>query len=63
MNSKNLISGFVVTFIITLVVSVLVTFMWSFIFYGSGAVDWETSFRLAIILGVVFSIIEGRKKN
>ena len=56
MNLKKLLIGFVTMFALTLVVSVIVNFLWNFVFHGTATVDWETSFRLAIILGIIFGI-------
>ena len=56
MNIKTLLVDFALTFIVTLVVVVIATFLWSLVFHGAGTVDWETSFRFATILGVVYGI-------
>jgi hypothetical protein len=53
---------FVVTFCLVLVVSIIVTFLYSLIVHGAGAVDWETSFRFAIILGVALPLLRSRKR-
>ena len=37
---------------ITLVTASVVTLLWNLTFHGARAVDGETSFRLAIILGI-----------
>ncbi len=57
MNIKKLIIGFVTTFAVTLVVCVMVTYLWNLIAHGESTVDWSTSFRLAIILGIVLPVI------
>jgi hypothetical protein len=56
MNIKKFLAGFAITFVVTLVATVVVTFLWSLIFHGAGAVDWETSFRFAVIFGIVFPL-------
>ena len=53
MNIKGLAVSVVTTFAVTLVVTLLVTYLWSLLMHGAGNVDWETSFRLAIIFGIV----------
>jgi hypothetical protein len=53
MDIKKLLINFITTFALTLVVTAIVTFLYSLIVHGAGIVDWETSFRLAIILGIV----------
>jgi hypothetical protein len=61
MNMKELLIDFVITFAVTLVVSAIVTFIYSLIVHGAGTVDWETSFRIAIILGIVLSWTKARE--
>ena len=60
MNFKKGIIRFFIGFGITLVVSVAVTYLWSLSFHETAKIDWETSFRLAIILGII-SVIDQRK--
>lgn len=57
MNIKKLLISFVTIFAVTLVVAAIVTFLYSLIVHGAGTIDWETSFRLAIILGIVVPVI------
>ncbi len=64
MNTKELLINFTITFALTLVITVVVTFLYSLIVHGTGIIDWETSFRLAIILGIVLpSTRAGEKKE
>lgn len=56
MKIKDLLIGFVTTFALTLVVAVIVTYIWNLIAHGQGTVDWETSFRFAIILGIALPV-------
>ncbi len=58
-----MVTGFILVFAITLLVSIGVTFLWSLVFHGVAIIDWETSFRFAIILGIILTIIDSRKKN
>jgi len=65
MNIKKLLISFVTIFTVTLVVAAIVTFLYSLIIHSAGTIDWETSFRLAIILGIVVPVIRAirsRKK-
>ena len=57
MDTKSLVISFATTFAVALVVGVIVTFLWNLIFHGMAAVDWETSLRLAVILGIVLGIV------
>ena len=62
----NFIRDFTITFIIVFIVSMIVTYFYNLIAHGAASVDWETSFRFAIIFGIVFPmirIIEKRQKD
>jgi len=63
MNFAKFARNFAITFAVVLVVSVIVTFLYSLIVHGAGVIDWETSFRLAIILGIVLAWIQQREKK
>jgi len=56
MKIKTLLIGFVTTFAVALVVAAIVTYLWNLTMHGQSAVDWETSFRLAIILGIALPV-------
>jgi len=58
MSIKGLTVGVVATFAIVLVAAVVVTFLWNLWIHGAGNVDWETSFRLAVILGIALPVTE-----
>ena len=55
MNTKKLLIGFVTTFVVTLVFCAIVTYLWNLTFHGVAVIDWETSFRFAIIFGILFT--------
>ncbi len=63
MDLKKLLLGFITFFAVTLIVSIGVTYLWSLIFHDVATIDWETSFRFAIIFGIVFPLIDSRKKK
>ena len=63
MELKKIVLGFITFFSFTLIVTIGVTYMWSLLFHEVAAIDWETSFRFAIIFGIVFPLIEARKKK
>lgn len=63
MNFKKLLKAFVTIFTITLIVSIGVTYLWSLIFHDIIKIDWETSFRFAIILGILFTYLDARKNK
>ena len=60
MKLKVLLIDFVATFGITLVVAATVSFLYRLIAHGNGTVDWGTSFRLALILGIVLPWMKAR---
>jgi len=49
---------FLTVFTITWGITAMVTFLWSLIGHGEGAVDWETSFRFAVIFGVILTWVK-----
>ena len=63
MNIKNLLIDFVIVFAATLVVTPIVTYLYSLIVYGAGVCDWGLAFRLAIIFGIVLSLINARERK
>jgi hypothetical protein len=56
MNYKRILQGFIVYFALVFIVNALVSFLYNTIFHGTSLVDWESSFRFAIIFGVVFPV-------
>jgi len=61
MNIKKQVVEFVTVFALTLVTVALVTFLWNIIGHAESAVDWETSFRFAIIFGIILTWIKSRE--
>ena len=61
MKMKKFLVDFLITFAVTLVVAAIVSFLYSLIVHGAGTVDWETSFRLGFILGIVMPLTQARK--
>ena len=61
MDIKKLVVEFGTVFAIALVTIALVTFLWNLIGYGASAVDWETSFRFAIIFGIILTWAKSRE--
>lgn len=60
---KSLIIDTIIYFLTVLVVASIVTFLWNLVFHATSSVDWETSFRLAIIFGIVFPWIRVRERK
>jgi hypothetical protein len=63
MNFKEIAKGFISTGLIVLVVSLVVTWLYSALVHGSGALDWESSIRLAIIFGITFPVVRALDKK
>ena len=61
MSVKKLIVEFVTVFAVVLVITAVVTFLWNIIGHGESAVDWETSFRFAIIFGIILTWVKSRE--
>jgi hypothetical protein len=55
MNIKKLVVEFGTVFAIALVTTAVVTFLWNIIAHGTSTIDWETSFRFAIIFGIILT--------
>ena len=63
MRIKKLLVDFVTVFAVSLIVSIIVTFLLNLIFHGASTIDWETSFRFAILFGIIFSWIDTRNSK
>ena len=61
MNIKKLVVEFVTVFAVALVTTAIVTFLWNIIGHGVRAIDWETSFRFAIIFGIILTWVKSRE--
>jgi hypothetical protein len=63
MNIKRLLVDFVTVFAVSLIVSVIVTLLWNLIVHEASTIDWEASFRFAILFGIILSWIGTRRSN
>ena len=63
MKVGQIIFEFIVIFVIAFLVSSGVSFLWNFLFHGVSQVDWETSSRMGIILGVIGPYVISRSKK
>jgi hypothetical protein len=61
MKIKKLAVEFGTVFAVALVTVAMVTFLWNIIGHGEISVDWETSFRFAIIFGIVLTSVKSRE--
>ena len=63
MHVKRLLVDSVTVFAITLGVTAVVTLLWNIIGHRAVRVDWETSFRFAIVLGIILPWIAMRRSK
>ena len=63
MTIKKLAFEFALAFVVTLVIVTIVTFLWNLIGHGTKIIDWETSFRFAIIFGILLTWVNHRKSR
>ncbi len=63
MNIKKLLVDFATVFAVAMIVSVIVTLLWNLIVHGTGTIDWETSFRFAILFGIMMPWMERRRRK
>jgi hypothetical protein len=61
MNIKKLLPDFTITFIVTLVTNLVVTYLYNLLVHNSSVIDWETSIRFGLILGIVLPLVNKRK--
>ena len=60
---KRFLVHFTTVFAVAVVVCVFVTLLLNLIVYGTDTINWETSFRSAILFAIVFSWIGARRCN
>jgi len=60
MNIKRIVVDSLAAFTVTLLTCAVVTLMWSLSHHRPGIIDWETSFRFAIVLGIILPWIAMR---
>ena len=61
MNIKRLAVEFITVFAVALVTTAIVTFLWNLIGHGESVIDWETSFRFAILFGIILTWVKARE--
>ena len=61
MNIKKLVVEFGTVFAVALVTTAIVTFLWNIIGHVASTIDWETSFRFAIIFVIVLTGVKSRE--
>ena len=53
MKIKEFLIRFVIVFAVTFVVNAIVVYLWNLVRHGEGAFDWQLTFTLAIIVGII----------
>ena len=61
MSIKKVLVDFTTVFVVSLAVCAGVSVLWNFIAHRTTAIDLETSFRFAILFGIMFSWMEARR--
>jgi len=56
MKVKKFLIQFVIYFSLVFVVNAIVIYLWNLVRHGEGAFDWQSTFTLAIILGIILPI-------
>jgi hypothetical protein len=62
-NLKALAVNFAATFAIAFVVAAISTLIWNLIQSGTATVEWASAFRLAIIIGIAFPLVEALRNK
>ncbi len=63
MNVKRLLVEAVTVFAASFVVSIIVTLLWNLVLNRTETIDWETSCRFAIVLGIILPWIGTRRST
>jgi uncharacterized membrane protein YadS len=63
MNIKRLLVDVVIVFSVSLVVSAVVSLLWNLVERRASTIDWETSLRFAIVLGIILPWIARRRSK
>ena len=63
MNIKWVLVDAVMVFAASLIVLIAVTLLWNLVFHRAATVDWETSFRFAIVLGIILPWMGARRSR
>ena len=61
MSLRRWVVDVVTVFSATLVVSMVVSVLWNLIAHKTTAIDWETSVRFAIVLGIIVPWVRTRR--
>jgi len=62
MSISKIIIRFITIFVVGLLVTIGITFLWNLAFQGIAKIDWETSCRFALVLGIILTFVDIRRK-
>ena len=63
MKIKDFLIRFAIIFALVLVINPIVVYVWNLVRHGEGAFDWQLSFTLAIIVGIILAVERARKSK
>ncbi len=61
MNHSQFIKSFFVLALLSLVSSAAVTYLYNLLVHGAGFVDWQASFRFAILFGLALTWVRNSR--
>ncbi len=56
MNTRSFFVEMAITIPVTFVVAAVVTYLYGMVAHGAGAVNWDTAFHLAFVIGIVLPL-------
>ncbi len=62
MNTRQFLLDVALTILVTFGVTAAVTYGYSLVVHGTGIIDWETAFSLALVLGIVLPLSRLRSR-
>ena len=63
MSTKGYLIDMAITAAIAFVAAMVVTYLYNLLFHGTGQVNWETTFDLAVVMGIVLPLVTQRGKG
>lgn len=61
MNTKSYLIDMAITAVIAFLAAMVVTYLYNLLVHGTGQVNWETTFDLAIVMGIVLPLVAQRR--
>ncbi len=60
MKIKRILTSSAIGFVSALIANIVVTYLWSLMFDETAKIDWETSFRFAVMFCFLMPVIQSR---